>query len=69
MATPAGFITVPLALIRSTNNTIGNNNTANGYSALYLNTEGNHNTATGYGALYKNTTGEHNTAMRCLDAQ
>ena len=40
----------------------GNNNTANGYRALYSNTIGNSNTANGYRALYSNTTGNSNTA-------
>jgi hypothetical protein len=40
----------------------GNNNTANGYAALYSNTTGYDNTANGYAALYSNTTGNYNTA-------
>ena len=40
----------------------GNNNTANGYQALYSNTTGYYNTANGMYALSSNTTGYNNTA-------
>ena len=43
-------------------NTTGNNNTANGDSALLSNTIGFNNTATGFQALDSNTTGNFNTA-------
>ena len=43
-------------------NTTGNNNTANGFLALYSNTTGYYNTANGSDALYNNTTGNDNTA-------
>jgi len=39
------------------------NNTANGFGALFSNTDGTQNTATGYQALFNNTTGVENTAM------
>jgi hypothetical protein len=42
--------------------TSGNDNTANGYQALYYNTLGNDNTANGALALYSNTSGSANTA-------
>ena len=44
------------------NNTTGDNNTANGASALYSNTTGSNNTANGFQALHNNTTGGTNTA-------
>jgi hypothetical protein len=40
----------------------GNNNTANGFWALYDNTTGNSNAANGLEALFSNTTGSYNTA-------
>ena len=58
-ATPPGFLTVPLALIRSTNNT-ASRNTANGYSALYRNTTGSDNTAVGFAAGINQTSGSNN---------
>ena len=51
-----------MGIRRSTSNTTGTNNTANGYQALYANTTGTNNTANGYQALYANTTGSNNTA-------
>ncbi len=42
-------------------NTIGNNNTANGMYALAFNTIGNNNTANGVNALLRNR-GNNNTA-------
>jgi len=49
-------------------NITGNNNTANGFLALYHNTADG-NTASGYGALGANTRGENNTAngIRALE--
>jgi hypothetical protein len=44
-------------------NTIGIQNTATGFNALYNNTTGGHNTANGYNALLNNTTGTSNTAI------
>ena len=44
-------------------NTTGNDNTANGFQALFSNTTGNSNTANGLEALLRNTTGNQNTAM------
>jgi trimeric autotransporter adhesin len=44
------------------NNSIGSENTAEGYGALYSNTSGLNNTAAGFQALYSNTTGGSNTA-------
>jgi hypothetical protein len=40
----------------------GNNNTANGFEALFSNTTGSFNTASGFSALNGNTTGTLNTA-------
>ena len=48
--------------MRSVNNTTGNNNTANGFDALFSNTDGGTNTASGLQALFNNTTGNDNTA-------
>ena len=40
-----------------------NDNTANGFSALFSNTTGSNNTANGsFNALFSNTTGNNNTA-------
>jgi uncharacterized coiled-coil protein SlyX len=47
---------------RSSSNTAGLYNTANGLSALRSNTAGSSNTAIGVNALYNNTTGDSNTA-------
>ena len=44
-------------------NTTGNDNTANGFSALVSNTTGNNNTASGVNALFSNTTGSNNIAL------
>ena len=44
-------------------NTIGSNNTANGFESLLSNTSGNSNTSFGYKSLYLNTTGFQNTAV------
>ncbi|HOY13989.1 MAG TPA: tail fiber domain-containing protein, partial [Saprospiraceae bacterium] len=44
-------------------NTLGYDNTANGFSALYSNTVGYNNTANGLFALYSNTEGHNNTAQ------
>ena len=44
-------------------NTSGNNNTANGVTALFSNTTGFANTANGNEALYSNTTGNQNIAI------
>ncbi|MCD4811001.1 tail fiber domain-containing protein [bacterium] len=44
-------------------NTIGNRNTANGYSAFVDNTVGSYNTTTGAYSLTDNTTGDYNTVM------
>jgi len=46
-----------------TYNTTGNNNSAQGYQALYSNTTGNNNSAQGYNALSSNTTGSNNSAQ------
>jgi hypothetical protein len=46
-----------------TNNSSGNNNTANGKDALKDNSTGSSNTAIGYGALSTNTTGNNNTTV------
>jgi hypothetical protein len=43
-------------------NTIGSENTAIGFQALFSNTTGNSNTATGWGALTTNLTGNNDTA-------
>jgi Chaperone of endosialidase len=45
------------------NNTTGNHNTANGFSALAHNTTGGLDTAIGQGALANNTTGSSNIAL------
>ena len=44
-------------------NTTGNNNSAQGYQALYSNTTGGSNSAQGVSALYSNTTGGSNSAQ------
>ena len=44
-------------------NTTGNNNSAQGYTALYSNTTGNNNSAQGVNALFSNTTGNYNSAQ------
>src|SRR5579871_412203 len=43
-------------------NNVGSDNTALGYSALYLNTVGSYNTATGFNALNTNASGNYNTS-------
>jgi hypothetical protein len=43
--------------------TSGDDNTANGYQALYNNTDGYYNTANGFEALASNNTGDWNTAL------
>jgi hypothetical protein len=43
-------------------NNIANDNTADGFLALFSNTTGEFNTAAGYRALFRNTTGGANTA-------
>ena len=48
--------------MRSTSNTTGTYNMANGYEALYSNTTGGFNAANGVFALYNNTIGNFNTA-------
>ena len=52
-----------LSTVNGKNNTIGDNNTVVGSSALEANTEGVNNTAIGSGALLKNTEGGNNTAI------
>ncbi|NQU33838.1 MAG: tail fiber domain-containing protein [Bacteroidetes bacterium] len=47
------------------NNTIGEQNCANGYQALYSNTTGSWLTAVGTSSLYSNVTGNFNTANGC----
>jgi hypothetical protein len=44
-------------------NTTGNNNSAQGYAALFNNTTGTQNSAQGMYALYSNTTGSYNSAQ------
>ena len=46
-----------MGLKRSLSITTGQDNMANGFTALYNNTTGSDNTANGYRALYSNTTG------------
>ena len=48
--------------MRSSSNTTGSYNMANGYEALYSNTTGGFNAANGVLALYNNTIGNFNTA-------
>jgi trimeric autotransporter adhesin len=47
-------------------NVTGNNNTADGYKALFNSGSGNNNVAMGYETLYSNTTGGSNTASGYL---
>lgn len=49
--------------IQSGLSTTGNNNTANGFHALFANTTGGGNVAMGYGSLSGNTTGDNNIAI------
>jgi hypothetical protein len=44
------------------NSTLGNDNTANGFQALFRNTHGFSNTASGASSLFNNTTGSRNMA-------
>lgn len=44
-------------------NTVGYNNTANGWQSLYSNSNGYGNTANGWQTLYTNSTGDYNTAI------
>jgi hypothetical protein len=52
--------------LQNNNNTVGTNNSAFGFDALYSNTTGPHNTASGSGALFSNTIGSGNTASGAL---
>ena len=45
-------------------NVSGDNNTANGVTALFSNTTGRENTADGSVALFNNTTGDNNNCVR-----
>ena len=62
MSTQPATTTRPPGLMRSCLNTTGDNNTANGFEALFNNTTGSYNTAIGFNALFSNTTGGNNTA-------
>jgi hypothetical protein len=52
--------------LQNNNDTVGTNNSAFGFDALYSNTTGPHNTASGSGALFSNTIGNGNTASGAL---